>query len=174
MIGIRTVATTAFATAALILSACQQAPPPAPLPAPPPAPPALAGPTSISERTLLTMAADIAFPSGGYRLNRTGKEELNEIVPAIKNLHDAKVVVYGYTDNRPVGPALRKRGIADNLDLSSKRAGEVVRYLRSQGIEPSIMSAKGRGDTHPIASNDTAQGRAQNRRIEVVVEQPTG
>jgi chemotaxis protein MotB len=174
MIGIRAAATAAFSMAALILSACQPTPPPAPAPALPPAPPPIAGPQSISERTLLIMAADIAFPSGGYRLNRTGQEELNEIVPALKALQNAKVVVYGYTDNHPVGPALRRRGIVDNLDLSSKRANEVVRYLRLRGIDPSIMSAKGRGDTHPIASNDTPEGRAQNRRIEVVVEQPTG
>jgi flagellar motor protein MotB len=49
----------------------------------------------------------------------------------------------------------------------------VVRYLISKGIDPNIISAKGRGDTHPVASNDTPKGRAQNRRIEVVVNQPT-
>ncbi len=86
---------------------------------------------------------------------------------------DAKVVVYGYTDNKPVGKALQKRGIVDNLDLSTKRANDVVRYLISKGISADILSAKGRGDTHPVASNDTPQGRAQNRRIEVVVNQPT-
>jgi chemotaxis protein MotB len=86
---------------------------------------------------------------------------------------DAKVVVYGYTDNQSVGKALQRRGIVDNLDLSTKRANEVVRYLISKGIDPNIISAKGRGDTHPVAPNDTAKGRAQNRRIEVVVNQPT-
>ena len=70
------------------------------------------------------------------------------------------------------GPALQKRGIVDNLDLSTKRANAVVRYLISQGVDPNIISAKGRGDTHPQASNDTPEGRAQNRRIEVVTEQP--
>jgi chemotaxis protein MotB len=83
-------------------------------------------------------------------------------------------VVYGYTDDRPVGAALKKKGIVDNLDLSSKRANEVVRYLISKGIDPNILSAKGRGDTHPVAPNTTPKGRAQNRRIEVVVNQPAG
>jgi chemotaxis protein MotB len=50
----------------------------------------------------------------------------------------------------------------------------LVRYLTSKGVNPAIISAKGRGDQHPIAANDTPQGRAQNRRIEVVVEQPAG
>ena len=84
------------------------------------------------------------------------------------------MVVYGYTDNQPVGKALVAKGIVDNLDLSSKRANEVVRYLTSKGVNPSIVSAKGRGDTHPVAANDTKQGRAQNRRIELVVETPAG
>ncbi len=95
-------------------------------------------------------------------------------MPALKGLQNAKVVVYGYTDDRPVGPALRRGGIVDNLDLSSKRAGEVVRYLQSQGIDPNIMSAKGRGDAHPIASNDTPEGRAQNCRPYLCSALPSG
>jgi chemotaxis protein MotB len=122
----------------------------------------------------MTMAADHTFLSGGYHLNRAGKAKLDELVPALQAQQNAKIVVYGYTDNRPVGAKLKRQGIADNLDLSSKRANEVVRYLISKGINPSVISGKGRGDTHPIAPNDTAAGRAQNRRIEVVVEQPTG
>jgi OmpA family len=51
-------------------------------------------------------------------------------------------------------------------------ADNVVAYFRSQGVNPGILSAKGFGDTHPVASNDTPQGRAQNRRIEIVLEGP--
>jgi len=120
------------------------------------------------------MAADLDFGSGNYTLTRAGKKELDGVVPQIQGMPGAKVVVYGYTDNQPVGAALRKRGIEDNLDLSTKRANEVVRYLISKGIDPNILSAKGRGDTHPVAPNDTRKGRAQNRRIEVVVNQPAG
>jgi chemotaxis protein MotB len=53
-----------------------------------------------------------------------------------------------------------------------RRAANVVAYFRSQGVDPNILSAKGFGDTHPVASNDTPQGRAQNRRIEIVLEGP--
>ena len=165
MIRSRAIATVAFSIAALILSAC--APPPSPPPSPSPL-------QSISERSLLTVAADLAFPEGGYTLSRAGQADLDQIVPAIQAMPNGKIVVYGYTDNLPVGAALISKGIADNLDLSSKRANEVVRYLISRGVNPSTLSAKGRGDTHPVAPNDTPQGRAQNRRIEVVVEQPTG
>jgi chemotaxis protein MotB len=169
----RTIATAAFSVAALVLAACAPAPPPPP-PAPPPPPP-IVGPQSMSEQTLLTMAADLAFPSGGFTLTRAGKAKIDPIIPALQGLPPGgKVVVYGYTDNHPVGKALRAKGIVDNLDLSSKRANEVVRYLTSKGVDPSIVSAKGRGDTHPVADNATRQGRAQNRRIELVVETPTG
>jgi flagellar motor protein MotB len=171
MIRGRAIATAVFSAALLAIAACAPTPPPPP-PPPPPAPP-IVGPQTMSERTLLTMASDQTFPSGGFTLNRAGRAKLDEIVPALTGLGPgAKVVVYGYTDNRPVGKALKRKGIVDNLDLSSKRANEVVRYLTSKGINPAIISAKGRGDQHPIASNDTPRGRAQNRRIEVVVEQP--
>ena len=162
------ITTAAFSGAALLLAACVPPPPPPPPPAP------IAGPQSMSERTLLTMAADSTFPSGGFTLTRAGKAKLDELVPALQALQKGKIVVYGYTDDQPVGAALKAKGIVDNLDLSSKRANEVVRYLQSKGINPSVVSAKGRGDTHPVAGNDTKPGRAQNRRIEVVVEQPTG
>ena len=170
MIRSRAIATALLSVSALILAACAPPPPPPP----PPAPPPIVGPQTMSEQTLMTMAADLAFPSGGYTLTKAGKAKFDDIIPAIQALSPgAKVVVYGYTDNQPVGKALASKGIVDNLDLSSKRANEVVRYLTSKGVNPSIVSGKGRADTHPVASNDTKQGRAQNRRIELVVEQPT-
>jgi chemotaxis protein MotB len=168
----RSIAVTIFSGAALLLAACSSPPPPPP--APPPPPPPLAPNQTISERTLLTMAGDLDFVSGGYTLSRAGKKELDGLLPTIQGMPGAKIVIYGYTDDRPVGAALKKRGIVDNLDLSSKRANEVVRYLISKGIDPNILSAKGRGDTHPVAPNNTPAGRKQNRRIEVVVEQPAG
>jgi len=164
--------------ALLILGACSSPPPPPPAPVVPPAPPpaAIPGPQTMSERTLLTMASDLAFASGSYALTKAGKAKLNGLLATLQGSMgpNDKLVVYGYTDNHPVGAALKKRGIIDNLDLSSRRADAVVRYLTSKGINPSVISAKGRGDTHPVAPNDTAKGRAANRRIEVVVEQPAG
>jgi outer membrane protein OmpA-like peptidoglycan-associated protein len=169
MIKGRVLATVTGITAILLLSACAAPPPPPPPPAPIP------GPQSISEKTLLTMAADQTFPSGGFTLTKAGKAKLDGLIPALQALGpNAKVVVYGYTDNQKVGKALLAKGIVDNLDLSSKRANEVVRYLVSKGGNPAKISSKGRGEEHPVVSNDTKQGRAQNRRIEVVVEQPTG
>ena len=118
------------------------------------------------------VAGDVLFPEGGYQLGANGKQALSQYVPKLQSLQNAKVVVYGYTDNLPVGPPLQRAGIANNIDLSSRRADNVVAYLTSQGVSPSIISAKGFGDTHPVASNDTPDGRAKNRRIEIVLEGP--
>jgi len=84
-----------------------------------------------------------------------------KLAPAQQN----KVLVSGYTDNRPVGPALARQGITSNQDLSQKRADDVMQFLISQGVKPDLISAQGFGDANPIASNDTPQGRAQNRRV---------
>jgi len=118
------------------------------------------------------VAGDMLFPDGGYRLGSQGMATLSQYVPRLQALQNAKVVVYGYTDDRPVGRALQRAGIMNNLDLSSRRAGNVVAYLASQGVDPGIMSAKGFGDTHPVAQNATAEGRAQNRRVVIVLEGP--
>jgi chemotaxis protein MotB len=118
------------------------------------------------------MAGDLLFPEGGYELSAAGQAALSQHVPQFKSVQNAKVVVYGFTDNLPVGPALERAGIADNLDLSSRRAATVAAFLQLQGVNPNVLSAKGFGATPPVAPNDTAQGRAQNRRIEIVLEGP--
>ena len=118
-------------------------------------------------------AGDYLFPSGGFELSPAGQAELaNNIAPKLKGLRNAKVVVYGYTDNLPVGAPLQRAGINDNLTLSSRRAGDVVTYLVAQGVNPNIISAKGFGETHPVAPNDTPADRAKNRRIEITVQGP--
>jgi|SRR6516165_1753073 chemotaxis protein MotB len=118
------------------------------------------------------VAGDVLFPEGGYQLSPAGQQALSQYVPRLQNLQNAKVVVYGYTDNLAVGPALQRAGIKYNIDLSSKRADNVAAYFRAQGVNPNIISAKGFGDTHPVASNGTPEGRAKNRRIEIVLEGP--
>src|SRR4029077_12092160 len=97
------------------------------------------------------VAGDMLFPEGGYQLSANGKQALNQYIPKLQALQNGKVVVYGYTDNLQVGPALQRAGIANNIDLASRRADNVVAYLRSQGVNPDILSAKGFGDTHAVA-----------------------
>ena len=127
---------------------------------------------AMHEENKFVEASSLLFPKGGFQLGPDGEKELDGLVPRLKGLQNAKIVVYGYTDNTPVGADLRRQGVTTNLDLSSRRADAVVNYLHAQGVDPAIMSAKGRGDTHPVATNDTAEGRAANRRIEIVLEGP--
>jgi chemotaxis protein MotB len=125
-----------------------------------------------TQQNMFTVAADLLFAPGNFDITPNGQAALNDIAGKLRNLKNSKIVVYGYTDDQKVGESLKKQGIKTNLDLSSKRADTVADYLRAHGIDPNILSAKGRGDTHPIAPNSTASGRAQNRRIEIVVEGP--
>lgn len=121
----------------------------------------------LEDELKVTMLDTILFPEGGYRLNSYSKSVLDKLVPTLTNLQQTDVIVGGYTDNVPIGHHLKHIGITSNMDLSSKRADEVVNYLISQGISPSIISAEGFGENRPVASNDTSEGRAQNRRIEI-------
>ena len=128
---------------------------------------------ALTQEATFVETGDVLFPLGGYQLSPAGEAELRgRIVPLLKGLQNAKVVVYGYTDNTPVGPPLQREGINDNLTLSSRRAGAVVSFLVAEGVDPNIISAKGFGETHPVASNDTAAGRAQNRRIVITIQGP--
>jgi chemotaxis protein MotB len=128
---------------------------------------------ALQQEASFVEAGDFLFPLGGFELSQAGEAELrSKIVPILKDLHNAKVVVYGYTDNTPVGPPLQHQGINDNLTLSSRRAGAVVSFLVAQGVDPNIISAKGFGETHPVAPNDTPADRARNRRIVITIQGP--
>src|SRR5208337_507725 len=69
----------------------------------------------------------------------------------------------------PIGPGLKRQGVTTNLVLSQKRADNVMQFMISQGVNPSLMSSQGFGDADPVASNDTADGQAQNRRVELTL-----
>ena len=116
----------------------------------------------------LISSADYLYPSGGYEL-RPGAPVLTKMVPIFRNFQHTTITVIGYTDNTPVGPQLQRLGISNNTDLSLKRASEAVAFFQSQGVNPNLLSARGFGEANPVASNDTPQGRAKNRRIEIVL-----
>jgi chemotaxis protein MotB len=90
-------------------------------------------------------------------------------VPIFRNFQHTTITLIGYTDTTPVGPQLQRMGISNNTDLWLKRASEAVAFFQSQGVNPSLLSAKGFGEGSPVASNDTPEGRAKNRRIEIVL-----
>ena len=126
----------------------------------------------LQGRLKITMSERILFPSGGIRIEESAKRELAKLVPTLQGLQQTRIVVEGYTDTTPVGAELRREGISSNLDLSSRRADTVADTLIQQGVPRNNISASGRGDANPVASNDTAAGRAQNRRIEVTLVGP--
>jgi chemotaxis protein MotB len=116
----------------------------------------------------VTMMGDVVFSEGAHLLNAKGKAALDKMAPSLATLSNQRVSVEAFTDNVPIGPALKGR-YPTNVDLSSARADEVVSYLGKQGVPARLMSAQGFGERHPVASNDTADGRAQNRRVEIVI-----
>ena len=77
----------------------------------------------------ITIRDKILFPEGGYRLNSKAEQVLAKMAPTLSGFKNTKVVVRGYTDNLSIGPELRREGITTNLDLSSKRADNVVDFL---------------------------------------------
>jgi chemotaxis protein MotB len=116
-----------------------------------------------------TVNSDLVFRSGSWEMSPQGQEVIAKLVPQLAPLQQAKLVVNGYTDNAPVGPALQQQGITSNEVLSHKRAEAVMEYLIAHGVKPDMIAAQGHGEADPIASNDTAEGRAQNRRVEVTL-----
>jgi chemotaxis protein MotB len=120
----------------------------------------------------ITIKDKILFPEGGFKLNAKADQVLAKMAPTLTGFKNTKVVVRGYTDNVGIGPELRREGISTNFDLSSRRADNVVDYLVRKGVDQNLISAQGMGETNPVASNSTPDGRAQNRRIEVILVGP--
>src|ERR1700756_285617 len=114
-----------------------------------------------------TVNSDQLYPSGGYQRSERGKQIIAGFATKLAPTQQNKILVSGYTDNAPIGAALQRQGITSNEILSQKRAENVMEYLLSQGVKPDLVSAQGFGESNPVASNDTAQGRAQNRRVEL-------
>ena len=116
-----------------------------------------------------TVNSDLLFRSGSWEMSPQGQEIIAKLVPQLAPFQQAKLVVHGYTDNAPIGPALQRQGITSNEMLSQKRAEAVMAYLTAHGVKPDMIAAQGHGEADPVAANDTAQGRAQNRRVEVTL-----
>lgn len=109
----------------------------------------------------------LLFKSGSYDVTDQAKAVLGKVATVLKNQPDIEFMVEGHTDNVPY----RGNGVLlDNWDLSVKRATSVVRILQNQyGLDPSHMSAAGRGEYMPVTENDTAAGKAANRRTRIVI-----
>ena len=125
--------------------------------------------TRLQNAIKVTVNNELLFPSGDWQMPVEAQRTLSKIVPILAPKQQAKLKVNGYTDNVPIGPGLMREGITSNLVLSEKRADNVMQFMISQGVNPSMVSAKGFGDADPVASNDTPEGRAKNRRVELTL-----
>jgi chemotaxis protein MotB len=120
-----------------------------------------------------TVNSDQLFKSGSWDMSPQGQQIIAKMASQLASTQASRLVVNGYTDNAPIGAALKRRGVTSNLELSQKRADAVMQYLISQGVKPELVSAEGHGDGDPVAPNSTAKGRTQNRRVEITLASPS-
>jgi chemotaxis protein MotB len=114
----------------------------------------------------VSLAEKLLFKSGSDVVDPKGKEALKSLALVINNTKDISVMIEGHTDNVPIKTKLFK----DNWDLSAARATAIVRILTTDnGFDPSRITSSGRSQFHPIMPNETAEGRAANRRTEVIL-----
>ena len=116
--------------------------------------------------------SELLFPSGGWQMPPAAAATIAKMAPILASQVQEHIYVNGYTDNTPIGSELVAQGVTSNLVLSQKRAETVMNFLISQGVKPAMLSARGFGEANPVASNDTAAGRAQNRRVELTLSAP--
>jgi len=116
-----------------------------------------------------TVNSDLLFKPGSWQMTKEGENVIAGLSKKLAANQQNKLVVNGYTDGTPIGPELQRQGITTNQDLSQKRAEAVMQHMISQGVKKDMIEAKGWGDANPVAPNDTQEGRAMNRRVEVTV-----
>lgn len=122
----------------------------------------------VNESTVsFRISSEILFSSGQADLSLAGLAVLKRLVPVL-NSSDHRIAVEGHTDSVPV----RSGRYPSNWELSGSRAGGVVRYLEANGVASERLRAVGYADTRPLGDNATAEGRASNRRVELIMEAP--
>jgi outer membrane protein OmpA-like peptidoglycan-associated protein len=117
--------------------------------------------TRDTARGLVVSLSDVLFDTGKYTLRPLAREKLAKISGIVLNYPDLRLAIEGNTDS--VGSDVM------NQTLSEKRASAVMDFLAKQNIPVASMTSQGFGKTQPVASNDTADGRQQNRRVELIV-----
>ena len=123
------------------------------------------------EQLKMVLVDKILFESGSVNISENGKALLQVIANSIRENKSQDIMVGGHTDNKPLSAKLEKK-FPSNWELSAARSAAVVRYLHEQGrIVPERLSVCGYSHYRPIASNETEEGRRQNRRIEIILSQ---
>ncbi len=114
----------------------------------------------------ISLADNMLYKSGSYEIGDRASETLSKIAKIITDYKDYDVLVEGNTDNVPIS----QKNIRNNWDLSALRASSVVQALQTQyGVDPKRLSAAGRGEYNPVASNNTEVGKQRNRRTQIII-----
>jgi chemotaxis protein MotB len=123
----------------------------------------------VRDRLTINMVDRVLFDSGQAQVKPAGVKVLKQVGDVLNKITDKQIRIEGHTDNVPISSKLQDR-FKTNWELSTARATTVVRYLIDQGgVDRQYLSAVGYADTHPLASNDSEEGRSSNRRIEIVL-----
>ncbi|MBN2299434.1 MAG: OmpA family protein [Deltaproteobacteria bacterium] len=124
--------------------------------------------SELEGKLTLTMVESILFDSGMAQVKVEGVEALGKVADVLGNIKDQEIIVAGHTDNVQIGVRLA-RTYPSNWELSAARAISVVKILIAKGVDPEYLSACGYGEYRPVGDNDTPEGRAQNRRMEIIL-----
>lgn len=123
----------------------------------------------FQDKLTVQLVEKILFDSGKADIKPEGRDVLSRVANILSTITDKQIRIEGYTDNVPIGVALRRQ-FPTNWELSTQRATIVLRFLQDKGgIDGKYLSAVGYGEHRPVASNETNEGRAENRRIEIVL-----
>ena len=124
--------------------------------------------TELKGKLTVNMVDAILFDSGKADIKPEGRQILQKVADVIGQVEDKAIRVEGHTDNVKISSALT-RAFPSNWELSAARATNVARYLQRMGVDPNLLSAAAYGEYRPVSENDTPEGRAMNRRIEIVL-----
>ncbi|MEN0060272.1 MAG: OmpA family protein, partial [Bdellovibrio sp.] len=119
----------------------------------------------IDGKMVVSLGSDVLFPSGSARLSAAGHEAIKEVTVQLKSIPGKRYQIEGHTDNVPIATAV----FPSNWELASARALNVTRSMIEAGMPAERVSAASFGDTTPVQSNETTEGKAANRRIAIVV-----
>ena len=123
----------------------------------------------VRDRLTINMVEKVLFNSGQAQVKPAGLKVLTQVSDVLKNVTDKQIRIEGHTDNVPIGVKIRDK-FPTNWELSTARATNVVRFfIERGGVNRESLEAVGFADTRPVASNDTVDGRTENRRIEIVL-----
>lgn len=115
----------------------------------------------VGEGIKVTFESGLLFDFDSANLRPTAERDLAEFANSMEEFEGARILIVGHTDS--------KGSESYNQDLSERRAASAAQYLGEQGLDSSRLNTVGRGETEPVASNETAEGRQQNRRVEVAI-----